>query len=222
MISGLGRIPEGQWSQSVLRRRALLRRLQGQRGLRSADREGGRRAPAPSASSCATPTAGLCREEIGETVAAVGRETDVRLGIHTHNDADTAVAGALAAAQAGATHIQGTINGYGERCGNANLVSIIANLKLKLGVDCVSDDQLQGADGDVPVRGRGRQHAAGPRAALRGLQRLRPQGGPARVRRGQGGAQLSARPPGNGGQRQAGTGFGALGQEQHTATSSTS
>ncbi len=87
---------------------------------------------------------GTLPEEIGETVAAVGRETDVRLGIHTHNDADTAVAGALAAAQAGATHIQGTINGYGERCGNANLVSIIANLKLKLGVDCISDDQLQG------------------------------------------------------------------------------
>ena len=60
---------------------------------------------------------GTLPEEIGETVAAVGRETDVRLGIHTHNDADTAVAGALAAAQAGATHIQGTINGYGERCG---------------------------------------------------------------------------------------------------------
>ena len=86
---------------------------------------------------------GTLPDEIGEVVAAVGSKTDVRLGIHTHNDADMAVAGALAAARAGAAHIQGTINGYGERCGNANLISIIANLKLKLGVDCISDDQLR-------------------------------------------------------------------------------
>ena len=87
---------------------------------------------------------GTLPSEIGETVSAVASAAGVRLGIHTHNDADTAVAGALAAAQAGATHVQGTINGYGERCGNANLISIIANLKLKLGVDCISDEQLQG------------------------------------------------------------------------------
>jgi 2-isopropylmalate synthase len=64
------------------------------------------------------------------------------LGIHTHNDADTAVASAMAALGSGAVQVQGTINGYGERTGNANLVSIIANLKLKLGVDCVTDEQL--------------------------------------------------------------------------------
>ncbi len=69
------------------------------------------------------------------------------LGIHTHNDTDTAVAAALAAWQAGALQIQGTVNGYGERTGNANLVSIIANLQLKLGARCVSDAQLASLTG---------------------------------------------------------------------------
>jgi 2-isopropylmalate synthase len=85
---------------------------------------------------------GTMPDEVGDVVAAVRRETDVALGIHTHNDADMAVAGALSAVRAGVTQIQGTINGYGERCGNANLLSIIANLKLKMGIDCVTDDQL--------------------------------------------------------------------------------
>ncbi len=57
----------------------------------------------------------------------------VMLGIHTHNDSDTAVANSLEAIRNGCTHVQGTINGYGERCGNANLVSIIANMQLKMG-----------------------------------------------------------------------------------------
>ena len=80
--------------------------------------------------------------QISDIVSFVRQSTPVPLGIHTHNDTDTAVASALAAVQAGVTQIQGTINGYGERCGNANLLSIIANLKLKLGVDCISDTQL--------------------------------------------------------------------------------
>jgi 2-isopropylmalate synthase len=62
---------------------------------------------------------------------------DVILGIHVHDDAGLAVANSLAAVQAGATHVQGTINGYGERCGNANLVTIWANLALKLGRETV-------------------------------------------------------------------------------------
>ncbi len=64
------------------------------------------------------------------------------VGIHTHNDADLAVANTLLAVQAGATQVQACINGWGERCGNANIVSVIANLKLKLGIDVVSDEQL--------------------------------------------------------------------------------
>nr|MDQ2895377.1 citramalate synthase [Actinomycetota bacterium] len=66
----------------------------------------------------------------------------VRIGIHCHDDAGCGVANSLAGVAAGATHVQGTINGYGERCGNANLVSIIPNLQLKLGVPCISDAQL--------------------------------------------------------------------------------
>lgn len=85
---------------------------------------------------------GVMPDEISQIVTTVGKSVGVSLGIHTHNDADMAVAGSLSAIRAGATQVQGTINGYGERCGNANLLSIIANLKLKMGVDCVSDDQL--------------------------------------------------------------------------------
>lgn len=67
----------------------------------------------------------------------------VELGIHTHNDSELAVANSLAAVQSGVTHVQGTINGYGERCGNANLCSIIPDLELKMDVHCVPADGLQ-------------------------------------------------------------------------------
>ncbi len=66
----------------------------------------------------------------------------VPLGIHCHNDADVAVANSLAAVQMGISQIQACINGYGERCGNANMCSVIAGLKLKLGLEVVSDGQL--------------------------------------------------------------------------------
>ncbi len=65
-----------------------------------------------------------------------------RLGIHTHNDAGTAVANALAAVMEGAEMVQGTMNGYGERCGNANLCSVIPNLQLKLGKPCLAPEKL--------------------------------------------------------------------------------
>jgi len=64
------------------------------------------------------------------------------LGIHTHNDGEVAVANALAAVEQGVTQVQGTINGYGERVGNANLCSIIPNLQLKLGYRCLPEDSL--------------------------------------------------------------------------------
>jgi 2-isopropylmalate synthase len=81
----------------------------------------------------------------GEVTAAIEAAkgiTGVPLGIHAHNDGELAVANTLAAVNAGATQVQGTINGYGERCGNANLCSVIPALKLKMGIDCVSDEQL--------------------------------------------------------------------------------
>jgi 2-isopropylmalate synthase len=80
--------------------------------------------------------------DIFATVSALRGAFDAGIGIHCHNDSEVAVANSIAAVQAGATQVQGTINGYGERCGNANLLSVIGNLKLKLGIDCVSDDQL--------------------------------------------------------------------------------
>lgn len=67
----------------------------------------------------------------------------MKLGIHAHNDSELAVANTIQAVQLGINHVQGTINGYGERCGNANLCSIIANIKLKLGLGCITDDQLK-------------------------------------------------------------------------------
>jgi len=85
---------------------------------------------------------GTLPNEITTAVEAAKRLTDVPLGIHAHNDIELATANTLAAVNAGATQVQGTINGYGERCGNANLCSVIPNLKLKMGIDCVSDEQL--------------------------------------------------------------------------------
>ena len=81
--------------------------------------------------------------EIEEIVREVRRRVDVPLGIHTHDDSGVGVANALAAVRAGAIQVQGTINGYGERVGNANLCAIIPDLKLKMGIDCVTDDQLR-------------------------------------------------------------------------------
>ena len=69
---------------------------------------------------------------VGDVVHDVVATTGVRVGIHCHNDTGCAVANSLAAVDAGATHVQGTINGYGERTGNADLVSVVANLELKL------------------------------------------------------------------------------------------
>jgi len=85
---------------------------------------------------------GAMPNDIITAVEAAKRQIDVPLGIHAHNDGELAVANTLAAVSAGAGHVQGTINGYGERCGNANLCSIIPTLKLKMGIDCISDEQL--------------------------------------------------------------------------------
>lgn len=85
---------------------------------------------------------GALPHEITDMVKAAKKAVSVDLGIHAHNDGELAVANSLAAFMAGVSHVEGTINGYGERCGNANLCSIIPSLKLKMGIDCVSDEQL--------------------------------------------------------------------------------
>lgn len=79
-------------------------------------------------------------ERITREVAA---QVQVPLGIHCHNDGELAVANTLAAVRAGASHVQGTINGYGERCGNANLCAVIPNLELKLGHEAIGAERLQ-------------------------------------------------------------------------------
>lgn len=78
-----------------------------------------------------------------EIVQAVCARFDRPVGIHTHNDGGCAVANALLAVQAGARHVQGTINGIGERCGNADLCAVIPGLQLKLGYACVGDEQIR-------------------------------------------------------------------------------
>ena len=81
--------------------------------------------------------------DVTETVNCVRGADQGALGIHTHNDGECAVANALAAVRAGCTQVQGTINGYGERCGNANLVAIIGDLTLKLGHECLPSTSLK-------------------------------------------------------------------------------
>jgi 2-isopropylmalate synthase len=85
---------------------------------------------------------GVMPGEVARVVREVRKEIGLPLGIHAHNDSGCAVANSILAVEEGVTQVQGTINGYGERCGNANLVSIIPDLVLKLGIECVSRDQL--------------------------------------------------------------------------------
>jgi 2-isopropylmalate synthase len=87
---------------------------------------------------------GCLPTEIRSIVTQVREAVDTSLGIHCHNDGDCAVANSLAAVEAGVTQVQGVINGYGERCGNANLGSIAANLVLKMGEQVITKGQLAG------------------------------------------------------------------------------
>ncbi len=134
---------------------------------------------------------------VGEATSAVVEALGdgVEVGIHTHNDAECAVANSLAAVEAGARLVQGTVNGYGERCGNANLASILPALQLKMGFEVVSDEQLaslaptshyldelcnMAADPDQAYVGRNAfahkagMHAAGVAADARTFEHLDP------------------------------------------------
>ncbi|MDP6685562.1 MAG: citramalate synthase [Candidatus Omnitrophota bacterium] len=86
---------------------------------------------------------GMVTNELGVIVRAISNEFPVPMGIHTHNDSGMAVASSLAAVESGCTFVQGTINGYGERCGNADLCVIIPNLELKLGCECLPKGKLK-------------------------------------------------------------------------------
>ncbi len=136
--------------------------------------------------------------QVAEATAAVVSALDgeVEVGIHTHNDAGCGVANSLAGVDEGARLVQGTINGYGERCGNANLVSILPALQLKMGFDVVTPKQLEtltetahyvdevcnvASDPDQPYVGRnafahkGGMHVAGVSADVRTFEHTDPQ-----------------------------------------------
>jgi len=86
---------------------------------------------------------GTLPSEIGLVVSEVGAQLESKLGIHAHNDTGCAVANSLAAFESGAFQVQGVINGYGERTGNANMVTIASNLSLKLGVECLPPGAIE-------------------------------------------------------------------------------
>ena len=86
---------------------------------------------------------GTLAEEIAEIFVKVTQTVDVELGIHVHNDSGLAVAGTLAAVRAGAVHVQGTVNGLGERCGNADLTTVVPNLMLKMNKKCLQSGSLR-------------------------------------------------------------------------------
>jgi 2-isopropylmalate synthase len=81
--------------------------------------------------------------DISRTVSEAAGHFSIPIGIHCHNDSGMAVANSLMAVESGAVHVQGTINGYGERCGNANLCTIIPNLQLKRNIRCIPEEQME-------------------------------------------------------------------------------
>lgn len=85
---------------------------------------------------------GTLVHEVEEIIRRIKPRIRAPFGIHAHNDSELAVANSLAAVRLGAVQVHGTVNGYGERCGNANLCSVIPALKLKMGIDCISDANL--------------------------------------------------------------------------------
>ncbi|HXG92412.1 MAG TPA: citramalate synthase [Blastocatellia bacterium] len=85
---------------------------------------------------------GTLTSRLTEVIARVRRSIGAPLGIHAHNDSDLAVANSIAAVECGARQVQGTMNGYGERCGNANLCSVISVLELKLGYETIGRNRL--------------------------------------------------------------------------------
>jgi 2-isopropylmalate synthase len=85
---------------------------------------------------------GRLPNELRSITDSVINSVRIPVGIHAHNDSECAVANSIVAVESGATHVQGTINGLGERCGNANLCSLIPDLQIKLGIRCIRDEQL--------------------------------------------------------------------------------
>jgi 2-isopropylmalate synthase len=153
-------------------------------------------AGAENVTLCDTNGASLPAQVAEATRRVVAELGSDRVGIHTHNDTECAVANSIAAVEEGASLVQGTMNGVGERCGNANLVSILPSLQLKLGYACVREDQLASLtevahfvddvcnltpDPNQPYVGRnafahgGGMHVAGVRAEPRTFEHVDPE-----------------------------------------------
>ena len=197
-----------------LRRRAFLRRLARRpRTTRSSACE--QRSPrAPRTSRSATPTAPVCRPR-----SALRRRPWSRSSASGSRSASTPTTTSSAGSPtrsprstAGARMVQATINGYGERCGNANLVSILAALQLKLGYECVPADRLRLLTETAHFVDELHEHRPGPRPALRRAQRVRAQGRHARRRRSSRRAHLRAHGPEAGRQQPRRADLRALGQ----------
>jgi 2-isopropylmalate synthase len=152
-------------------------------------------AGADNVTLCDTNGSSLPSQVAAATAAVTARFGSERTGIHTHNDAECGVANSIAAVEEGASLVQGTMNGIGERCGNANLVSILPALQLKLGHRCVADEQLASLtqtahlidelcnltpDPNQPYVGRnafahkGGMHVAGVRSDTRTFEHVEP------------------------------------------------
>ena len=158
---------------------------------------GGGRRPAPTAWCCATPTAGSLPHEVQRIVAEVGAACRASaIGIHTQNDSGCAVANSVAAVVAGATQVQGTVNGYGERTGNANLMTVIPDSRSSWAIATLPEGRLERlTDGRCLVAETG-QPAAAPADPYVGVSRVRPQGRPAHLGARAGGRRhLRARRP---------------------------
>ena len=189
---------QGARARGAPRLRAFLRRLQGQsRPMRSPAPARPSR-PARAGSCCATPMAARCptRSSASSARSRPSFPGD-HLGIHAHNDTEQAVANSLAAVRAGVRQIQGTLNGLGERCGNANLTSLIPTLLLKPDYAERLRDRRDRREACAPhahvaQARRAPQPHARPPCALCRLLRLRDQGGHPCLRRGQGPEDLRA------------------------------
>ncbi len=178
MVDGLGRVPEGASGSRSSSTPSTSSTGSSATRSSACGCSRARRRRAPTASCCATPTAGACRSTSRTRCArsSTTSATDVRIGVHLHDDTGCGVANALAGVRGGAQQVQGTINGYGERTGNCNLTTIIPNLTLKMGIETLPPDRMERL---TPVA----HHVAelvnmslNPQAAVRRLVGVRAQG----------------------------------------------
>ena len=164
----------------------------------AAGARGGGRQGRHATSCCATPTAARCPHEVERDRRRRARPRRRRrrsIGIHCHDDTGCAVANSMAAVRAGAGHVQGTLNGLGERTGNANLTTIIPNLQLKLGYTCLPEGRIERLTAVSHHVAETAQPGRQPAGAVRRLVGVRPQGRAARQRHRPGQGRLRARRP---------------------------